>query len=146
MRQRDQVGNRGAVLLILGVLWILTAIGISNQPIPDRGVDTKLLPYEHLPVWFRVALWGVPGLVAVISAVWRVWDPAAWALLIVPVAERALSFAWALGVHVFAGGYPTAWRGVLVYVGLGTLIYFCARGLDQPLPGTIRRYNEKAPQ
>ena len=126
------IGNRGAVLVILGVLWILTAVGISSQPIPDRADGSKLLPYEHLPVWFRVALWVIPGLIAAASGVWRRWDQTAWALLIVPVAERGLSLLWAMGVNVFGSSYPTAWRGFLVYAATGTLIYFCAAGLDQP--------------
>lgn len=127
-----RIGNRGAVLVILGVLWLLTAVGIASAPISQAG---RLLPYEHLPVWFRVTLWAVPGLLAIVVAVWRRWDDLAWALLIVPVAERALSFAWAWGVDMFTGGDPTAWRGFLVYAATGTLIYFCAAGLDQAPPG-----------
>lgn len=122
-------GNRGAVLAILGVLWILTAIGIATTPITTTG---RLLPYEYLPVWLRVALWAVPGAIAVVSAVRRSWDPIAWMLLIAPVAERAIGFAFAWIVNIFGGGYPNAWRGFLLYAATGTLIYFCARGLDQP--------------
>ncbi len=126
------IGNRGAVLIILGVLWLLTAIGIATVPIPSRAGG--LLPYEHLPVWFRVALWAAPGSIALIAALYRQWDPIAWALLIAPVAERTLSFLWAWGVNMFDGGFPTAWRGFLVYSATGTLIFFCARGLDRPAP------------
>lgn len=122
-------GNRGAVLVILGVLWILTAYGIATNPIPVTG---RLLPYEYLPVWSRVALWAVPGLFAVVSALLRRWDPVAWMLLIVPVAERAIGFAFAWGTDLVDGGYPTAWRAFLSYAVTGVLIYFCARGLDQP--------------
>lgn len=135
---RRHVGNRGAVLAILGVLWILTAIGIASNPLVNRD-GSRLLPYEHLPVWFRVTLWAAPGLVAIFASAWRSWDPGAWALLIVPVAERTLAFAWAWGVDLFDGGYPTAWRGFLVYAATGTLIYFCAAGLDQPPPAAASR-------
>lgn len=128
-RHLKYAGNRGAVLLILGVLWILTAVGIATTPIPSVG---RLLPYEYLPVWTRVILWAFPGLFAVAAVVRREWDPAAWMLLIVPVAERAIGFAFATVTDMFSGGYPSAWRGFLVYCATGTLIYFCARGLDQP--------------
>lgn len=131
-RHLKYAGNRGAVLMILGVLWILTAVGIATTPIPAVG---RLLPYEYLPVWFRVALWAGPGLFAVASGLLRRWDPMAWMLLIVPVAERAIGFAFAWGADLFGGGYPAAWRGFLVYSATGTLIYFCARGLDQPSGG-----------
>lgn len=136
-RLSRHIGNRGAVLLILGVLWILTATGIASSPVSQPG---KLLPYEHLPIWFRVALWGVPGAVAIASGLLRRWDVAAWTLLIIPVTERALSLLWAWGVDLFAGGYPAAWRGVLVYMATGILIYFCARGLDQPPTGDPDRW------
>lgn len=133
MARLKRAGNRGAVLMILGVLWILTAIGISGQPIPPRPPGSRLLPYEHLPVWFRVALWAAPGVIAVASGLTRRWDVTAWMLLIVPAAERSLSYAWAVVVDLFdPGSYSTAWRGFLVYAATGTLIYFCAAGLDQP--------------
>lgn len=126
------IGNRGAVLIILGFLWVLTAIGIATNPIISTG--RQLLPYEHLPVWFRVTLWAAPGLFAIAAAVRRNWDDNAWMLLIVPVAERTLSFLWVWIVDLFIGGWPTAWRGFLIYAATGTLIYFCARGLDRPAP------------
>lgn len=131
MKQRiaRHIGNRGAVLIVLGSLWLLTAVGIATQPVTQLG---RLLPYEYLPVPLRIALWAFPGLVAVGSGLTRRWDVSAWTLLIVPVTERAISFAFAWGITLFNDHYyPGAWRGFLVYAATGTLIYFCARGLDQ---------------
>jgi hypothetical protein len=124
-RVTSHVGNRGIVLGMLGILWILTAVGVLTA----TTVRPEIL-HERLPIWLRVAIWTGPGLLALVATVWRRWDELAWGLLIIPPAERLLSY----GVAWVTDAYPPAWRSVLVYLVVVVLINRCAAGLDRAAP------------
>lgn len=132
MKQRivNHIGNRGIALAMLGVLWILTAVGIAIEPLKR----TQILD-ERLPVWLRVCLWGLPGLLALAACVWRKLDADAWGWLIVPAAIRFASFfaGWVaslVGWESFA--YPEGWRGATTIAVFVVFIKTCAAGLDRP--------------
>lgn len=124
-RFKRHVGNRGIVLGMLGMLWVLTAIGIRTS-----GTARPEILHERLPTWIRVLIWALPGLLALTATVWRRWDELAWGLLIIPPAERLLSY----GAAWVTDAYPPAWRSVLVYLGVVVLINRCAAGLDRAAP------------
>ena len=130
-------GHRGIALALLGFLWVLTAVGIALAPL-ERG---RLLD-ERLPVWLRVALWGVPGLLAVAAAFWRSLDADAWGWLLVPVVVRFLSFfaGWVFSLAgKESGAYPDGWRGAITTAVFIVFIMTCAAGLDRPQPPPVRR-------
>lgn len=131
-----RVGNRGIVLSLLGFLWVLTAVGLGIDPVTRSG-----LPDEALPVWFRVALWGVAGLTALVGTWWRRLDALAWGLLILPLSMRLLSFGYGWLFTTF----PGAWRAVCVYAAMALLVNRCAAGLDRPAPwdGRERRWTQQ---
>jgi hypothetical protein len=125
-------GNRGVALAMLGVLWLFTAVGVAVAPLRR----TTLLD-ERLPVWLRVCLWGLPGLLALAAAIWRRFDTDAWGWLIVPAAIRFTSFLFGwlcslIGWHAFA--YPDGWRGATTIAVFVVFIKTCAAGLDRPAP------------
>lgn len=124
-RIATHVGNRGIVLGMLGVVWVLTAVGLATAP-----VTRAPLPDEQLPVWLRVALWAVPGLLALVAVGWKRLDAIAWGLLILPVAIRLVSyvFGWV------TGSYSAGWRGACVYLAVVILVNRCAAGLDRSAP------------
>lgn len=119
------VGNRGIVLGLLGMIWVLTATGVALDPQKHHG-----LLHERLPVWLQFVLWFVPGFVAVLAIGVRRLDEWAWSLLITPIVVKGLSFfaGWVLGT------YSPGWRGAMVYAAVALLVNRCAAGLDRPAP------------
>lgn len=139
MKQRfaNHVGNRGSALALLGVLWILTGVGLVVAPL-----DRAQLIDERLPVWFRAVLWIGPGALAVIASGWRRFDADAWGWLMVPAVVRFVSFfaGWIcslIGYERWA--YPDGWRGATTLAIFIAFLSVCARGLDRPaLPADPR--------
>lgn len=132
-------GNRGIALAMLGILWILTAVGIAFEPLRRAA-----LLHELLPVWVRVVLWGGPGVLALLASVWRKLDVDAWGWLIVPavVTFTSFFFGWICSLLVRIAGwrwldtwaYPSGWRGATTIAVFVVLIRVCAAGLDRPAP------------
>lgn len=122
-------GNRGVALAMLGVLWTLVAVGLAVSPL-----KRPQLLEDRLPLWARVALWGLPGILAVVASVWRKLDADAWGWLMVPVLVRFLSYlaGWVcslIGWEEFA--YPDGWRGATTIGAFVVFIKACAAGLDR---------------
>lgn len=125
------IGNRGIALAMLGILWILTAIGIALEPL-----HRSALLEERLPVWVRVAMWGLPGVLALLAVGWRKLDADAWGWLIAPAAVRFVSFffGWIcslIGWDAFS--FPQGWRGATAIAVFVVFIRVCAAGLDRPI-------------
>lgn len=127
------VGNRGIVLGMLGLIWMLTAVGAAVDPSHNPG-----LLYDKIPVWVNFTLWFVPGFIAVLSMGVRKLDEWAWMLLITPIVVRFFSLlvGWILGT------YPPGWRGAMVYAATALLVNRCAAGLDRPAPWNGRERRE----
>lgn len=119
------IGNRGIVLSLLGLLWILTAVGLLLDKTTRLG-----LPDEQLPLWLRFSLWIIPGLAALVITWWKRLDEYAWTLLIVAPSIRLFSFAYGW----LSGGFPPGWRGMCVYAATVILVNRCGAGLDRPSP------------
>lgn len=119
------VGNRGIVLGLLGIIWVLSAIGVAIEPVRQPGVL-----FTSIPVPVQFALWFVPGFIAVLAVAIKRLDEWAWAVLILPLAIRFFSYiaGWILGT------YSLGWRGAAVYAATGLLLNRCAAGLDRPSP------------
>lgn len=129
------VGNRGAVLGLLGLIWIVLG---TTTATPQRAV----LLHQHLPLWAGVLLWSVPGSLAVVATVWRRIDATAWGLLIAGPVVWLTSYGWGWVTGTFPGG----WRGLLVWFAVAVLVNRCAAGLDRPAPwsGEERRWTASA--
>lgn len=144
MKQRivKRLGNRGVALAMLGMLWIFTAIGIAVSPL-----KRSTLLDERLPVWVRVCLWGIPGLLALVASIRQKYDATAWGLLMVPVSVRFASFliGWLASLALDVTGwpplvewsYPDGWRGATTIAIFVVFIRVCAAGLDR-LPPALR--------
>ena len=135
MKQRivNRIGNRGLALGLLGVLWILMALGVAIAPMRRD----ELLDEHFLPVWARAALWAVPGVMALIAVHWRRFDPDAWGWLIVPAAVRFVAFlvgwvSYLVGYEPWA--YRDGWRGATTIAVFVVFIRICAAGLGRQDP------------
>lgn len=119
------VGNRGIVLGTLGLIWILTAIGLALDSHQPDG-----LIYVKIPIPVSFAMWFIPGFVAILAMGIKQLDEWAWMFLITPVVVRFFSFitGW------ISGTYPPGWRGAMVYAATVLLVNRCAAGLDRPAP------------
>lgn len=128
-RLLKRAGNRGVALAMLGLLWILVAVGLAASPL-----KRPQLLEDRLPLWIRVVLWGLPGILAVVASIWRKLDADGWGWLMVPVMVRFLSYfaGWIfylIGWDRFA--YPDGWRGATTIAVFVVLIKACAAGLDR---------------
>jgi len=123
----SHLGRRGAVLLILGVIWLFIGISIIADPYAG-GSRNQGLFHEALPPWLRAPLWIGTALLALSSA----WRPAGrrddWgymALILMPTV-RAMSYLWAWLIHLVPGppnGAPTGWLGFIVWGTVVILVY-----------------------
>lgn len=86
-----RLGYRGVVLLLFGLVYICIGLAVLGES--DYRPD---LIHTRLPEWVRVAIWCVPGIVAVIAALDHKAQSWGFGLLFFPAAERCISFtlAW----------------------------------------------------
>lgn len=117
------IGNRGVVLALLGLIWIVLGTTVSEHHHPT-------LIHEKLPLWGAVLIWSAPGTVALVAAFVRRMDPTAWGLLIIGPTVRWVSYGWGW----ITSAYPDGWRGLLVWSAVAVLVNRCAAGLDRPAP------------
>jgi len=121
-----RLGRRGAVLLMLGVIWFFIGIGTITDPYGPDGNRNMGLFHEVLPSWLRAILWMGTALAA-LSAAWR---PAGrrddWgymALILMPIIRTA-SYTWAWLTNMFGGhGDPTGWLGAIVWGTVAVLVF-----------------------
>jgi len=127
------LGRRGAVLLILGVIWFF--IGISTITDPYASGRNLSLFHESLPSWLRATLWIGTALLALSSA-WRAAgrrDDWGYMGLILMPTVRAMSFLWAWLVDLFDGkGDATGWLGAIVWGTVTILVYTISGWPESP--------------
>ena len=127
-KARKRAGNRGAVLVILGVVWLVMGTVVHPRVSdPTSDVPKPVLLHERLPLWMTLLLWTLPGAIAIVAAFWKRLDPNGWGLLFVGPAVRLASYFWGWVTDV----YPAGWRGFIIWGAVAFLINRCAAGLDR---------------
>lgn len=142
----DQLGRRGACLVLIGTALIVIGIGIEFDPPPRR--EGVMILHELLPHWLRAALWALTGAVAVwVGGRARLNRDDTWgfvAIMIMPI-ERCASFAvsWAMYVatdlanrwlpEVPTIGYDRGWYSALVWLVVVLLLQMIS-GWRNPTP------------
>lgn len=90
---RPHLTHRGAVLLPLAVIWVVTGTRLLVGPDATPGF---MLPIEYLPMWARVGLWWGAAAVAAATA----WTPrlvtAGYVALVLPAGLRFTSYGGAV--------------------------------------------------
>lgn len=132
-RPFQQVGRRGAILLIFGGLWVVLGVSVLDEP------ESSLL-HEVLSPQIRSTMWVSTGLVAALHAFRPpgISDAIGFAALYVMPALRVLSYSLAWGASVMPGlgpGDPDAWRLLAVYSAiLGAVVVMSGWAEEAPIP------------
>lgn len=143
-RKPRQIGRRGAVLLILGLIWIILGLGVLDS----GGISDELL-HERLSPTLRGAAWIVTGLVA-IGYAFRptgLGDQVGFAALYLMPAVRVASYttAWVDSLIPVGGpGYESGWRFAAIHAAIVTAVAITA-GWPEP-PRTPRPEDDRAPE
>jgi hypothetical protein len=116
-RVRHRLGYRGLILLMFGLIYIM--IGLSILGAEDYRPE---LVHTHLPLWFRLTLWIVPGIVSVAVSIDHKWQALGFGLLFLPPAERAISYLIAVVTIPSLQRIPA----VLIYLLLVLTVTFIA--------------------
>ena len=127
--------RRARVLRILAALWLLMGVVVA---VSDSAIDPgDAILYEVLPVPVRVAMWGIPAIVALTASYRHRWQDAGWMTLAIMPAERAISHGWSLAHGLIPGEPPgTTWEGaasLLLWAGITHLVLILA-GWDEDTP------------
>ena len=119
--RRFGIEHRGAYLIMSGVIWLMIALTILVDPGPNRPE----LFHTQLPIWFRVSVWSVVGVISIVCALPRLcrWQWVGFAVLGIPPMERAVSYALgAVAVYQDGGVWTPNASGFLVWLAvLGTI-------------------------
>lgn len=134
MSLHRRLGRKGTILVILGAMWALQgwAIFTSAVLVPE---DTQGLFHLALPVPVRVSLWAVCGVGAMVCAFWQPprFQAAGYAALVLPAAERCLSYLIGWGISVFTdGGYEDGWSAAAIWLAVVTILEVVAGWPEAP--------------
>lgn len=90
-----RVGRRGAVLLILGTMWLIIGLSVWGAPTPPNRIAAA---HELIPVTLRVTAWSSAGLLAISSAFRR--DPGGdrWGFYALAAMPAERSAGWLIGI------------------------------------------------
>lgn len=137
-------GRRGAVLTLLGSMWIFIGVGMVIDPIRrfsrlDNG-DNSALDFMDRPGW--AMLWVVCGTFAAVAGFLRmrvrVMDELGFNSLLVPSLTWTATYAWsALTWLATQGGFgrERAWAGALLY-GVIVVVLLVVAGWPDPIDET----------
>ena len=134
-RRPAHIGRRGAMLLLLGVLYVVIGSGVFSEPVIDEG--RYLLLHQYLPDWLRFGLWATTGLIAVAFAFRPLGrsDAPAWLALYLMPAERVISYIWAFAdfyLPLGGPGYERGWVGAALYSIVLGVVVICAGWPEPP--------------
>lgn len=138
-RLSHRFGRRGAVLLLIGALWILQGIGIgfARGNLSSGDINSSLL-HEYIPTSIRVALWTTTGAIAVLYAFRRGdgADELGWAALVLMPIERTVSYLWGFLMFIVPGipaGYEPGLIRASGWAAIAGVIVIIA-GWPEPKP------------
>lgn len=113
-----QLGRRGAMLLTLGLTYVLIGAASITLPQSSTSAAASGILYFALPEFVRSILWIASALVACLFA-FRRWDwPGYLALFVVPMVRCGSFFVVALSRHDLGAGYGAVLQLPFIAVAL----------------------------
>ena len=139
-RPPREVGKRGQLLLVFGLVWIGLGVGVLTEG--DPAYYDQIVPFTWLPETVRAWLWIITGAAAVAYA-WRpriiAHDGLGFFALYLMPAYRCGAFLWGwLDSWLPLGGgpgYPRGWTSALPYAAMVTAVMVCS---SWPNPHAVR--------
>lgn len=139
-----QVGRRGTLLGLLGVLWAALGIGFATSPQPRfaDGADMLVLRWidDITSPWLGL-LWVVCGLVSLGCAIARYRSPRddyGFVALVFPAVVWGVFYVWSWVAFLFPSypevGRPNSWLAALVYWSVALILLFVSRWPDPDDP------------
>ena len=130
-RPPRDVGKRGQILLVFGLVWIGLGVGVLTEG--DPAYYDQIVPFTWLPETVRAWLWIVTGAAAVAYA-WRpriiAHDGLGFLALYLMPAYRCGAFLWGwLDSRLPLGGgpgYPHGWVSALIYAAMVAAVIVCS--------------------
>lgn len=100
---QDRLGKRGVSLFLLGVIWVTLGVETVDSNITYR--DDGAILFTILPLWLRVGLWVLTGLIAIwaSTANWKNAQAIGFAALVVMPIERAIGYLWSFLMWAIPG-------------------------------------------
>lgn len=124
-----QIGYRGAVLLIFGLIDLIYAFGFAVPTQESRANSTFQWLTEFLPAPAWVAVWGTVGLACLFFA-FRTYDATGYALAILVKVFWSGILLWGWLLEMAPRGYLSA----VIWGGFALFLY-----LESRRPETARR-------
>lgn len=143
-RKPHQIGRRGAILLTMGILWLIIGLGSIFDPTPG----TQDLLVNAVPSEIRVSLWVTSALIAIGHAFRPPGTSDAvgfLALYAMPAYRAAMYLADWVDLFVPWGG-PGYDRGFVTgafYIALVTAVAICAGWKEPSHVATQTRLSER---
>lgn len=128
---RRLIGRRGAVLLLFSAAFLLIGLKAFTDPSVDDG---RFVFYTSLPPYVRAALWGVPAVAGILSALsGRRSDGLGFAALCVPPMVLTISYLWSfIGFLAGATAYPYGWVSATTWALLASILLVTAGWPEAP--------------
>ena len=129
-KMHDRWGSRGAVLALLGVLWVTIGLQTAlTQPGVPYDPDTAIL-HHWLPLWVRVVLWVGSGVVAIVTAATGRGEAVGWSALWIMPVVRTVSYGWSALMWMVPGapgGAPDSLWLALQWAATGAILIVVSR-------------------
>lgn len=136
-----ELGRRGFLLILFGLLWIAFGVGVIVTPQPrfsGPGPEVPILHLLDMPI--SGALWIVAGILGVTAGLTRRrtrgHDAAGFNVLLAPVMLFLLGYLWSFATWVLTGesGKETAWVSAVVWLIVCAFILLVAGWPDPDDP------------
>lgn len=141
-RHFHELGKRGQILLVFGILWMWLGLGVLLYPDPPQYSAIPMI--SDVPDAVRGYAWMISGGVAVAYA-WRPrrfdHDGLAFAALYIMPAYRVVAFSLAWLDYVmpwFGFGYSRGLLAALPYAALVGAVMICASWAEPPTEPNVR--------
>lgn len=146
-RPLSQIGNRGKMLIVFGLAWVILGLGIPAETF--SGLRIEVAYHLGIPATLRAWIWCASGASAIFVAFRPkgVSDALGWVALYLPPGLRFTSYliAWIDSlVPVGADGFAQGWVTAALYGALVYIIYVLSGWPEPPLRAVYLHETDEA--
>ncbi|QIG58499.1 hypothetical protein PQE18_gp21 [Arthrobacter phage DrSierra] len=130
----SRLGRRGASLLVLGIIFIMSGLQTLLSP-PAVDYADRILFHTLIPHPLMALIWIVPGILALWASIHRGPGPDGFGFnaLVIPLVLRILSYLGSFVAYLFGvGTWPLGWYQALIWTAFLALILIIAGWAEIP--------------